>query len=142
MEGRALVAEALLASAEGAEVRGGLGDGVVEQVEGDATRLICTNCQLRGVGDSNEAGREQIGRHDATGMDKVDEGDCVRQMGQNTAGKLLTLNLSGRLAALHDGALPLEIEEASRAISSCTDEINRWQWQTYTGLDMMEDAVK
>ena len=39
VEGRALVAEALLAGAESTEVLGGLGDDVVEQVEGDATGL-------------------------------------------------------------------------------------------------------
>jgi hypothetical protein len=39
VESRALVAEALLASAEGTEVRGGLGDDVVKQVERDAARL-------------------------------------------------------------------------------------------------------
>lgn len=39
VEGRALVAEALLASAESTEVLGGLGNDVVEQLEVDATRL-------------------------------------------------------------------------------------------------------
>lgn len=40
VEGGALVAEALLAGAEGTEVLGGLGDDVVEQVEGDAAGLV------------------------------------------------------------------------------------------------------
>lgn len=65
MEGRALVAEALLASAEGTEVGGGLGDDVVEELEGDAAILLCTGCQLRVIGDNSEVGREQNGRHDA-----------------------------------------------------------------------------
>lgn len=41
VEGRALVAEALLASAESTEVLSGLGDHVVEEVEVDATLLLC-----------------------------------------------------------------------------------------------------
>ena len=41
MEGRTLVAEALLTSAESAEVLGGLGDDVAEEVEVDATLLLC-----------------------------------------------------------------------------------------------------
>lgn len=61
---------------------------------------------------------------------------------KNTGRKLLTLNLGGGLAALHDRALPLKIEEASGAISSCADEMDGGQWQTYTWLDMMVDAVK
>ena len=64
VEGRALVAEALLASAESAEVGGSLGDDIVEQLEGDAAGLFCTDCQLRVIGDSNEAGGEQNGRHE------------------------------------------------------------------------------
>ena len=40
VEGRALVAEALLAGAEGAEVGSGLGNDIVEQVEGDAAGLV------------------------------------------------------------------------------------------------------
>lgn len=39
VEGRALVAEALLAGAQSAEVGGGLGDNVIKEVEGDATSL-------------------------------------------------------------------------------------------------------
>lgn len=39
VEGRALVAEALLASAESTEVLGGLGDNVAEEVEVDGTSL-------------------------------------------------------------------------------------------------------
>lgn len=41
VEGRTSVAEALLASAESTEVLSGLGDHVVEEVELDATRLLC-----------------------------------------------------------------------------------------------------
>ena len=41
VEGRALVAEALLAGAESAEVLGGLGNDVIVQLEVDATRLLC-----------------------------------------------------------------------------------------------------
>ena len=41
VERRALVAEALLAGAESAEVLGGLGDNVVKEVEVDATGLLC-----------------------------------------------------------------------------------------------------
>jgi hypothetical protein len=41
VEGRALVTEALLASAESAEVLGGLGDDVIVEVEVDATILCC-----------------------------------------------------------------------------------------------------
>lgn len=41
VEGRTLVAEALLASAESTEVLSGLGDHVVEEVEVDATLLLC-----------------------------------------------------------------------------------------------------
>lgn len=40
MELGALVAEALLASAQGAEVLGGLGDNIVEEIEVDATGLL------------------------------------------------------------------------------------------------------
>lgn len=40
MEARTLVAEALLASAESTEVLSGLGDDVVEQVEGDAASRL------------------------------------------------------------------------------------------------------
>jgi hypothetical protein len=40
VEGRALVAETLLASAESTEVLGGLGDLVVEEVEVDAALLL------------------------------------------------------------------------------------------------------
>lgn len=40
MEGRTLVAEALLASAEGTEVLGGLWD-IVEELKGDALDLGC-----------------------------------------------------------------------------------------------------
>ena len=39
MEGRALVTEALLASAESTEVLGGLGNNIVEEVEVDAALL-------------------------------------------------------------------------------------------------------
>ncbi len=41
VEGRALVAESLLASAESAEVLGSLGDNIVKEVEVDATLLDC-----------------------------------------------------------------------------------------------------
>lgn len=41
VEGRALVAEALLTGAESAEVLGGLGDDVGEEVEVDASALGC-----------------------------------------------------------------------------------------------------
>lgn len=41
VERRAFVAEALLTSAESTEVRGGLGDHIVEEVEGDAAGLGC-----------------------------------------------------------------------------------------------------
>lgn len=41
VEGRALVAESLLAGAESAEVGGGLGDNVIEEVEDDAAVLLC-----------------------------------------------------------------------------------------------------
>ena len=41
MEGRAGVTEALLASAESAEVLSGLGDNVVVEVEVDAAGLLC-----------------------------------------------------------------------------------------------------
>jgi hypothetical protein len=41
VERGALVAEALLAGAESAEVLGGLGDNVIEEVEVDAARLLC-----------------------------------------------------------------------------------------------------
>jgi hypothetical protein len=40
VERRALIAEALLTSAEGTEVLGGLGDLVIEEVEVDATLLV------------------------------------------------------------------------------------------------------
>ena len=40
VEGRALVAKALLASAESAEVLGSLGDNIIEEVEVDAARLL------------------------------------------------------------------------------------------------------
>lgn len=40
VEARAGVAEALLASAESTEVGGGLGDDVVEELEGDAARRL------------------------------------------------------------------------------------------------------
>lgn len=46
VEGRALVAEALLAGAESAEVGGGLGDNVIEEVEDDAAVLLCTRKSL------------------------------------------------------------------------------------------------
>ena len=39
VEGRALVAEALLASAESTEVLGGLGDDIVKEVKADAALL-------------------------------------------------------------------------------------------------------
>jgi hypothetical protein len=61
VERRALVTEALLASAESTEVLGGLGDDIVEEVEVNAAGLL--------------------------------------------------LNSSGSLATLHDGALPLDLEE-------------------------------
>jgi len=41
VESRALVAEALLAGAESTEVRGGLGDNIIVEVEGNATGLDC-----------------------------------------------------------------------------------------------------
>ena len=41
VEGRALVAEAVLASAELNEVPGGLGDNVVVELEVDAAALLC-----------------------------------------------------------------------------------------------------
>lgn len=41
VEGRALVAEALLAGAESAEVLSGLGDDVIKEVEVDAALLAC-----------------------------------------------------------------------------------------------------
>ena len=41
VERRALVSEALLASAESLEVLGGLGDNVIKEVEVDATLLSC-----------------------------------------------------------------------------------------------------
>lgn len=41
MEGGALVAEAVLASAELTEVAGGLGDNVVVELEGDTAALSC-----------------------------------------------------------------------------------------------------
>lgn len=43
VEVRALVTEALLASAEGTEVRGSLGNNIVKEVEVDATFLDCNN---------------------------------------------------------------------------------------------------
>jgi len=46
VEGRALVAEALLAGAEGTEVLGRLGDNVVVEEEVDAAGLLCGGCQL------------------------------------------------------------------------------------------------
>lgn len=42
----ARVAEALLASAESAEVLDGLGDNVVEELEVDAAGALCMSCQL------------------------------------------------------------------------------------------------
>jgi len=42
----ARVAEALLASAESAEVLDGLGDDVVEELEVDAAGALCRSCQL------------------------------------------------------------------------------------------------
>lgn len=42
VEGRALVAEALLASAESTEVLGGLGHDVVVELKVDASSLACT----------------------------------------------------------------------------------------------------
>ena len=42
VEGRALVAEALLASAEGTEVLSSLRDDIVEEVEVDTARLLYT----------------------------------------------------------------------------------------------------
>ena len=42
----ARVAEALLASAESAEVLDGLGDDVVEELEVDAAGALCMSCQL------------------------------------------------------------------------------------------------
>ena len=47
VEGRALVAEALLASAESAEVLSSLRDDIVEEVEVDATGLLCS--RVRGL---------------------------------------------------------------------------------------------
>jgi len=44
VESRALVAEALLAGAESAEVLGGLGDDIVVKVEVDPTRLVYNTC--------------------------------------------------------------------------------------------------
>lgn len=41
VEGRALVAKALLAGAKGTEVFSGLGDDVIEEVENDAAFLLC-----------------------------------------------------------------------------------------------------
>jgi hypothetical protein len=41
VERRTLVAKALLAGAESAEVLGRLGDDIVKQVEGDTTGLFC-----------------------------------------------------------------------------------------------------
>jgi hypothetical protein len=61
VERRALVAKALLAGAESTEVLSGLGDNIIEEVEGDAARLL--------------------------------------------------LNGAGGLAVLHDGTLPLNVEE-------------------------------
>lgn len=49
VERGALVAEALLASAESTEVLSGLGDDVIKQVEGDATGLGCTDVWLATV---------------------------------------------------------------------------------------------
>jgi hypothetical protein len=78
VEGRALVAEALLTGAESAEVLSGLGDDVGVEVEVDASAL--------------------------------------------------GLDLGGRAAVLHDGALPLDIEEnlghvggGSREVSDTVD---------------------
>lgn len=48
MKGRALVPEALLASAEGTEVFGSLGNDIIKQVEADAAILLCIPlCQSR-----------------------------------------------------------------------------------------------
>lgn len=44
VEGRALVAEAILAGAQLPEIPGRLGNDVVEQVERDTARLRCCNC--------------------------------------------------------------------------------------------------
>jgi hypothetical protein len=44
VEAGSLVAESVLASAELPEVAGGLGDNIVEEVEGDAARLL--HCRL------------------------------------------------------------------------------------------------
>ena len=41
VEGRSLVAEALLASAESTEVLSGLGDNVIEELEVDPALLLC-----------------------------------------------------------------------------------------------------
>ena len=50
MELGARVAEALLASAESAEVLDGLGDNVVEELEVDAAGALCRSCQLAACG--------------------------------------------------------------------------------------------
>jgi hypothetical protein len=46
VEGRALVAEALLAGAESAEVLSGLGDNVVVEIEVDAAGLLCGSVSI------------------------------------------------------------------------------------------------
>lgn len=65
MEGRAGVAEALLASAESAEVLSGLGDNIIVEVEVDAAGLLCWGgvlmlapTSLRGCGRSEIFGQQ------------------------------------------------------------------------------------
>ena len=64
VEGRALVAEALLASAKGTEVLGGLGDLVIVEVEVDAAGLGCIEAlsATEGSAEAERAGLVRGGR--------------------------------------------------------------------------------
>lgn len=63
VEARAGVAEALLASAESTEVGGGLGDDVVEELEGDAARrLVATRVSTITNGENRRPRKVRSGR--------------------------------------------------------------------------------
>lgn len=68
-------------------------------------------------------GREEVQTANEE-LDLVDAGTRVLSIEGRVEGVLLTLDLRGSLAALHDGTLPLEIEEASRSYQQLRRGVN------------------
>lgn len=98
VEGRVLVTEALLARAKSAEVLGGLGDILVEEVEIDATLLSC-NRKVRSAGTNEQTCFGGTGRQVAwnRGRQRVSGGALKIVVGrprqiESDNRKLLTLN--------------------------------------------------